>query len=472
MDARASSARANHCEGVNLRYSPEPNLGKFIASEKLPESSARTRYLFVYNSRHASFLAVSAAIGLVAGFSIPCTNAETRDSADWIETWTASPQPIWTAEFFAPVNVPRSLRNQTVRQVASISLGGKRVRLELSNEYGSLPLLIGAAHVAVAGQGGAIVPGSDRALTFGGKPNVTIPPGAPIISDPVDLTVEPFSSVAVSLFFPDTTPLTTFHWEGVQTAYISPEGNFAGDTEIKADSTIKARLFLSGIMVDAPAGARAIVTFGDSITDGACSTPDANHRWPDFLARRLAQAGGTSIAILNEGISGARVLHDRMGVNALARFTRDVLDRPHADTVVLMMGINDIGWPGCILAPEEEAPSADDIIEGYKQLITRAHLHGMRIIGATLTPFEDTFKGNPIEGYYNTDKEKKREAVNDWIRHSGAFDGVIDFDAVARDPNRPTHILATYDSGDHLHPQDDGYKAMADSIDLKLLTTK
>jgi lysophospholipase L1-like esterase len=160
-----------------------------------------------------------------------------------------------------------------------------------------------------------------------------------------------------------------------------------------------------------------------------------------------------------------------MGVNALARFTRDVLDRPHADTVVLMMGINDIGWPGCILAPEEEAPSADDIIEGYKQLITRAHLHGMRIIGATLTPFEDTFKGNPIEGYYNTDKEKKRETVNDWIRHSGAFDGVIDFDAVARDPNRPTHILATYDSGDHLHPQDDGYKAMAESIDLKMLTT-
>ena len=444
MDARASAARANQCEGGNLRYSPGPRIGKVIAS----------------------------AIAVVVGFGISCSNAETKDSGDWIETWTASPQPVWSAEFFAPVNIPRSVRNQTVRQVATISIGGKRVRVELSNEYGSMPLVIGAAHVAVAGQGGAIVPGSDRALTFGGKPTVTIPPGAPIISDPVDLSVEPFSSVAVSLFFPDITPLTTFHWEGVQTAYISPEGNFAGDAEIKSDSTIKARLFLSGIMVDAPAGARAIVTFGDSITDGACSTPDANHRWPDFFARRLAQAAGTPIAVLNEGISGARVLQDRMGVNALARFDRDVLDRPHADTVILMMGINDIGWPGCILAPQEEAPSADDIIEGYKQLITRAHLHGMRIIGATLTPFEDTFKGNPIEGYYNADKEKKREAVNDWIRHSGAFDGVIDFDAVARDPNRPTHILAKFDSGDHLHPQDDGYKAMADSIDLKMLTAQ
>jgi lysophospholipase L1-like esterase len=298
---------------------------------------------------------------------------------------------------------------------------------------------------------------------------VTIPPGAPVISDPVDLAVAPLGSVAVSLYFPDQTPLTTFHWEGVQTAYISPEGNFVGDADLKSDSTLKSRLFLDAIMVDAAPKARAIVTFGDSITDGANSTVDANHRWPDVLARRLVQAGGDPIAVLNEGISGARVLTDRMGVNALARFDRDVLSHPHVDTVVLMMGINDIGWPDSLLAPNEAGPSADDIIAGYKQLIARAHLHGIRIIGATLTPFEDTFKGGPLEGYYNTDKEKKRAAVNQWILSSGAFDGVIDFDAVARDPNHPTHILAAFDSGDHLHPQDDGYKAMADSIDLKLL---
>jgi hypothetical protein len=239
-----------------------------------------------------------------------------------------------------------------VRQIATISIGGKRVRIVLSNEYGTMPLVIGAAHVSLAAQGGAIVAGSDRALTFSGETSVTIPPGAPVVSDPVDLTVEPFSEVAVSPFLPEQAPLTTFHWEGVQTAYISPEGNFVSDTDMKTDSTIKCRLFLSGIMVDAPAGARAIVTFGDSITDGANSTPDANHRWPDFLAHRLAQAGGAPIAVLNEGISGARVLRDRMGVNALARFDRDVLSHPHADTVILMMGINDIGLAGLHSGPK------------------------------------------------------------------------------------------------------------------------
>jgi lysophospholipase L1-like esterase len=407
------------------------------------------------------------------GLGLAADQKPTVPSAgDWIDTWTASPQPVWEAEFFAPINIPRSLRNQTVRQIAAISIGGNRVRVVLSNEYGSKPLLIGAAHVAVAGSGAGIVAGSDRVLSFDGHTSVTIPPGAPVISDPVDLTVAPVSNVAVSIFLPEQTPLTTFHWEGVQTAYISPEGNFTGDSEMKTDSTVKSRLFLSDIMVDAPPKARAVVAFGDSITDGANSTTDANHRWPDILARRLVHAGGSPVAILNEGISGARVLSDRMGVNALARFDRDVLSRPHADTVILMMGINDIGWPGCILAPHELAPSADAIIDGYKQLIARAHLHGMRIIGATLTPFEDTFKGTPIEGYYNAEKEQKRQAVNKWIRSGGAFDGVIDFDAATRDPERPTHILAAYDCGDHLHPQDDGYKAMAESIDLKMLMTQ
>ena len=462
--------RVSFSEWAILRYSPEPKLGNISISRKL--QSAPLGCALVTGCRRTSFRPIAAAIALGAAFIAPSAHAQRADTGDWIDTWTASPQPIWDAEFFAPINVPRALRNQTVRQIAAVSIGGNRVRVVLSNEYGSKPLVIGAAHVALAGSGAAIVAGSDRALSFDGHSSVTIPPGAPVISDPVDLTVAPLSNVTVSLFLPEQTPLTTFHWEGVQTAYISPEGNFAGDAEMKADSTIKARVFLSGIMVDAAPHARAIVTFGDSITDGANSTPDANHRWPDILARRLNQAGGAPIAVLNEGISGARVLTDRMGVNALARFDRDVLSLPHADTVVLMMGINDIGWPGCILAPHEPAPSADDIIDGYKQLIARAHIHGMRIIGATLTPFEDTFKGTPIEGYYNTDKEQKRQAVNQWIRSSGAFDGVIDFDAVTRDPNRPAHILAAFDSGDHLHPQDDGYKAMADSIDLKLLTAQ
>jgi lysophospholipase L1-like esterase len=398
--------------------------------------------------------------------------AQRSDADEWIVTWAASPQPWWDADFFVPIQVPRSLRDQTVRQIARASLGGSRVRVEFSNEYGHDPLVIGAAHVALAGDGSAIVAGSDRALTFGGEASVTVPPGAPILSDPVDLEVPPQGRVTVSLYLPEITPTSTFHWEGVQTAYISGPGSFVGEPDFEAAETITSRIFLSEIMVDAPPDARAIVTFGDSITDGATSTVDANHRWPDFLAERLNEADAR-VAVINQGISGARVLRDRMGDNALARFDRDVLSHPRADTVVLMMGINDIGWPGTLLVPQgESAPSADDIIAGYRQLIARAHARDMRIIGATLTPFEDTFRGNPLFGYYSEEKEAKRQAVNQWIRTSGAFDGVIDFDAVTRDPNNPRHIRAELDSGDHLHPQDTGYKAMADSIDLELLGVK
>jgi len=262
--------------------------------------------------------------------------------------------------------------------------------------------------------------------------------------------------------------VSAFHYDARQTSYVVA-GDRIAEVDFKADSAFTARILLSEIMVDAPAHARAIVAFGDSITDGDQSTEDANRRWPDVLARRLLEAGGPPVAVLNQGISGARVLRDRMGANALARFDRDVLRHRHADTVILMMGINDIGWPDSILEPHAPAPSPDDIIAGYQQLITRAHLHDMRIIGATLTPFEDTFKGSPLAGYYNVEKERKRQAVNEWIRKSGAFDAVIDFDAVVRDPERPSSLRPAYDSGDHLHPNDAGYEAMAESIDLKLL---
>ncbi|MBV8575101.1 MAG: SGNH/GDSL hydrolase family protein [Acetobacteraceae bacterium] len=395
--------------------------------------------------------------------------AQRPDAGDWIPTWAASPQPVWEPDFFAPVGIPRSLRNQTVRQIARVSVGGNRVRVMFSNEYGKLPFVIGAAHVALAGNGAAIAPGSDRALTFAGHASIAVPPGAPIVSDPVDLPVPPLGSVTVSLFLPEITPTTTWHNDARQTAYISGEGDVSGATDFQPAQTVTSRLFLSEIMVDATPDARAVVTFGDSITDGDGSTIDANHRWPDFLAERLNKAG-VKVAVVNEGISGARVLRDRMGDNALARFDRDVLSQPHADTVVLMMGINDVGWPDTILVPKgEPAPSADDVIAGYEQLIARAHAHHLRIIGATLTPFEDTFHGTPLYGYYSETKEAKREAINDWIRRSGDFDGVIDFDAIARDAHDPKHIRAEYDKGDHLHPNDAGYKEMAESVDLSLL---
>ncbi len=283
------------------------------------------------------------------------------------------------------------------------------------------------------------------------------------------MTVAPLAPVSVSLYLPEITPTSTNHWDGHETAYIAA-GNKTADVDFKANSKLTQRLILSEILVDAPSNARAVVAFGNSITDGDGSTVDGNDRWPDRLAERLV-AAGAPVAVLNEGISGAKVLSDRMGVNALARFDADVLSQPKADTVILMMGINDVGWPGTGLAIHDPEPTAEAIIEGYKQLIARAHDHGMKIIGATLTPFGNSFAGTPFEGYYTPDKEKIRLALNDFIR-SGAFDGVIDFDKVIEDPDKPGHSLPKFDKGDHLHPNPAGYQAMGNAIDLQTMTTK
>ena len=410
---------------------------------------------------------VTAALACAAlAFSL--VTAQADDEGGWIGTWSASAQPAWDPDFPIPLGLPSNLYQKTIRQVARVSIGGSKVRIVLSNEYGDVPLEVGAAHVALTADGPNIQPGSDKALTFGGKSSIIIPPGAPAISDPIDLTVAPLSLLSVSLYFPKSAPTDTMHWDGHQTAFVT-SGNKVSDTEFKADSKQTQRVFLSQILVDAPADARAIVLFGDSITDGDGSTVDGNDRWPDHLAKRLVDAGGAPVAVLNQGISGAKMLSDRMGVNALARFQRDVLSQPYADTVVLMMGINDIGWPGSGLAPNDPEPTADDIIAGYRQLIQRAHADGMRIVGATLTPFDDAFKGGPFDGYYSSDKEKIRQAVNDLIRSSGEFDGVIDFDKAVVDSAKPGYIKAEFDKGDHLHPNQAGYAAMAESIDLKML---
>jgi lysophospholipase L1-like esterase len=407
---------------------------------------------------------------LVVAFALvlPVSSLRAQDQREWIGTWAASPQPVWAPDFLAPITFPRNLWDQTIRQVARVSIGGSQVRVVVSNQYGTTPLTIGSAHVALSAGGAAIAEGSDRTLTFSGEESITIPPGSPAISDPVDLDVPPLGSLAVSMFFPDVSPTTTMHYDARQTAYIVA-GNKAAETDFKPDSTIVSRLFLSGIMVDAPPGARAVVTFGDSITDGDGSTLDANHRWPDLLAERLHGQGGAPIAVLNEGISGERVLSDRMGTNALARFDQAVLSHPGVDTVIFMMGINDIGWPDSVLDRNGVAPSAEEIIDGYEQLIARSHAHGIRIIGATLTPFAVAFKDTPLAGYYNEEKEQKRITVNEWIRTSGAFDGVIDFDKVVQDPSDANRMRPEYDKGDNLHPNDAGYKAMAESVDLKLL---
>jgi lysophospholipase L1-like esterase len=410
------------------------------------------------------------AVGLPAA---PLVVAQETAAAHWVATWGSSPQPIWGPDFIAPLKYPRNLWNQTVRQVSRVSIGGPRIRVLFSNEYGEKSVTVGEAHIALAGTGPAIVAGTDHALTFGGHTAVTIPPGAPLLSDPVELEVPPLGSLAVSLFLPEVTPVTTWHNDARQTAFVV-SGNKVGETDFKPDASVTARVFVSEILVDASPDARAIVTFGDSITDGDGSTVDANHRWPDFLAARLAEAGGRQVGVVNAGISGDRLLKDRMGVNALARFEHDALNVPGVDAVVVMIGINDIGWPGGVLAPNDPPVSIADLITGYRQLIARAHARNLRIFGATLTPFEDTFKGvvPPLDYFYNPEKEKTRQAVNQWIRESKEFDGVIDFDELARDPARPTHIKAGFESKDNLHPGDGGYKAMADSIDLQTLTEK
>ncbi|WP_211461067.1 SGNH/GDSL hydrolase family protein [Collimonas silvisoli] len=395
-------------------------------------------------------------------------HAAPNSAQHWSASWTAAPQPIWEAGFALPTNIPASLSNQTVRQIARLSVGGKRARVVLSNEYGTTPLTIGAAHIALAAGGSEIVAASDRSLTFGGRSEVTIAPGAPAVSDPVDLALAPLAQVAVSIFLPQTTPLTTFHWDGKQTAYIAP-GNLAAAPLIKTDTTLEARLFLSTILVDAPPASRVVAAFGDSITDGAGSTSNSNQRWPDLLAQRLVKQ---RIAVINAGISGARMLNDKMGVNAMARFDRDVLNQANVDTVIVLMGINDIGWPGSSFIPDDPALSVDRLIAGYRQLIARARLRHVRILGATLTPFEGALQDTDLKSYYSESKEQARQAVNQWIRSSGEFDAVIDFDAAVRDPQHPRRFLPAYDSGDHLHPGDRGYRAMAEAIDLATLLGK
>jgi len=386
---------------------------------------------------------------------------------NWAPAWTASPQPIWAPDFVLPLGLPASLHDQTVRQVVRAGVGGSRVRIVLSNEYGTQPLQIGAARIAAAGDAPGSTSGRGLALTFGGQATATIPAGAPLVSDPVAMDVAPLQRLAVSLYFPQTTALSTIHWDGLQPAQVAA-GNVVGAASVKADSVVNSRLFLSAVLVETVPGTRSVVAFGDSITDGAASTPGTDHRWPDFLARRLA---GQNVAVLNAGISGGRVLKNHMGPNALARFDRDVLGQPGVAAVVLLMGINDISWPGSTFEPQEPATQADALIAGYRQLVTRAHSRGVRIVGATLTPFEGalTMPGSPIANYYSPAKDALRQRINAWIRSSGEFDAVLDFDAVVRDPQNPLRILPAYDSGDHLHLGDAGNKAVADSVDIKLL---
>ncbi len=402
---------------------------------------------------------------LILTFGLPSAG----HAENWITAWSVSPHARFAPDFILPNWPPKSLTNQTIRQVARLNLDGTKVRVVISNEYNSLPLDIGAASVAAASDGGQIVEGSSQALTFSGVEAIRIPQGARVISDPIERSVNAFDSLAVSIHLPNHSLIETYHWDGVHTAYISGSGDFVADTAFDPMMTNPSRMFLTGIMVDAPADAQAIVLFGDSITDGNCSTVDANHRYPDFLAERLHAEGITNVAIVNAGISGARLFKDGMGESALARLDSEVFAQPGVTTMVIMLGINDIGWSGMGLDPWNPVPSSSEITRMYQMIIDRAHMQGVRILGATLTPFADSFQGAILEGYYSEAKNQVRTEVNAWIRNSGAFDGVIDFDMTVRDPDKPNYVLDAYDCGDNLHPNDAGYEAMANSVDLNLL---
>ena len=411
-------------------------------------------------------------LGLLAA-AIPLTAPRAGGAEPWITTWAATPAPRWAEELPRPFNVPEVLGDQTVRQVARISVGGDQIRVVISNEFGTRPLTIGSASVALSAGGSAVDPASLKTLTFGGRGSAVIPPGAPLLSDPVALAVKPLSSVAVSFYLPKRTGIGSVHWYGAQTGYISGAGDATMEADFKPDSTTKSRLFLSRILTTAKPDSAAIVFFGDSITDGTCSTANSNNRWPDHIAERLQAEGHPDVAVVNESFAGDRVLTNGMGTNALSRFDMSVLSHPRVTTLLMMMGINDIGWPGAgAMTPGDPEPTAEDIEAGYTQIIDRAHAHGIRFVAVTLTPFADTFKGTSMSGYYTPEKEKIRQAVNRWIRTNPSADGLIDFEKVVADPNAPDHVNPAYNCGDNLHMNDAGYQAMTKSVDLNVLLGK
>ncbi|WNV16633.1 SGNH/GDSL hydrolase family protein [Stenotrophomonas maltophilia] len=393
------------------------------------------------------------------GLSSAASAASAAPAPHWVASWQASPQPVWGPEFLFPTLVPAALQDQTFRQTARISLGGSRLRVRLSNAYGTQPLRIGAASVAArAGD-------TPQPLSFEGQPGVLIGPGQERLSDPLPLATADRQALQVSVFVPGPMPVQTFHWEGRQTSWIAPGDQSQAQTLNGASSTT-ARLFLAGIEVEAPTSARSVVVIGDSITDGATASLDQDQRWTDHLAARLAPRG---IAVVNAGISGGRLLHDGMGESAPARFQRDVLDQPGVSSVIVLIGINDISWPGTAFARKQARPALAELQAGYRALAEQAHRRGLRILGATLMPFAGALPGRPLDDYYHSDKDALRRQLNAWLRTDGPFDAVIDLDAALRDPADPSRMAAAYDSGDHLHPGDAGNRAMAEAVDLDVL---
>jgi lysophospholipase L1-like esterase len=391
---------------------------------------------------------------LLLASSLAFAGSVAAQTGHWVGTWATS------ADIAG-----EPFDNQTLRQIVYVSVGGNRVRVRFSNLFGEGPLEIASASIAVPAAGPAIVPGTLEPLTFGGEPSVTIAAGAKALSDPMDFDLAATSTVAVTLYVASPTVAPTVHSRSHQTNYVSPPGDFTDSDVMPVAQEVLSWFWLSGIEVFAHPNTEAVVTTGDSITEGFNSTPDTNARYPDELARRLAARtpGQPKMAVLNAGISGNRILSDVFGPNGQSRLDRDVLTESGATRIILLEGINDLGLGGSFFPPPV---SAEQIIAGYKQVITRAKAQDMKIYLGTITPCKgfEAF----VPGYWSPEVEAERQAVNAWIRGTEMHDGYVDFDLALRNPEDPESLLPIYDSGDFLHPSDAGYARMAEEAEKVL----
>jgi lysophospholipase L1-like esterase len=413
-------------------------------------------------SRRSMF---AAAAGILLGAASLSTA-----SAQSTEPTAESGAPRWVASWSVPLTADtltfgdsRSFDNQTVRQVVHISAGGSRLRVKISNEYGESTLIVGSANVALQSTGSSIVAASNRALTFRGLPSVVIPVGATVLSDPVNLSVPSNADLSISVYVPQVTGLAPYHENGNQTAYISAAGDFSDAVDFPTESTSMSRYWISFVEVLPQRRINALAIFGDSISEGSTTTDDANRRLNDVLSRWINPPGSARLAILNQATGCGRLLWDKCGPKGLTRFDREVLNATGVTQVLIELGYGDIIFPTAFGVPEEIV-SAEQIIDGLRQLVRRARVRGLRVYGATAPPNAST----PFGGVHTPENEAKRQALNHWVRTSGAFDAVADYDLTLRDPSDPLQLLPAYDSGDGIHPNDAGHEALARTVALSL----
>ncbi|MCG9493586.1 SGNH/GDSL hydrolase family protein [Acinetobacter pittii] len=395
------------------------------------------------------------------------TQAEVQKS-QWVTTWAASPQKVWNKDFVFPTNIPEQISNQTIKQISQISLGGEAVRLVFTNQYGDQPLYIDKTTVGLV-KGQSLKSKNAYPVYFSGKLKAQILPGKQLMSDPIQLPVPDHAQLMVNTFIQKPTIFKTFHWDAKQTSWLITGNQTANLNTPSSAKTTTARLLLSAIEVKPKRKSHVVAVVGDSITDGATATLNANTRWTDFLAKRLS---AHHVAVINSGISGNRLLTNGMGDSALERLKKEVFQYSGVKTLIVLVGINDISWPGTAFAPKQQIPSFEALTQGYKRVVDEAHEQGIQVIGATLLPFSGALPNTPLDNYYQPNKDELRQRINHWMRTSHTFDGVLDLDQGLKDPKHPDRLNPIYDSGDHLHPNDKGNQQMANLVDLNQLANQ